>query len=239
MTRRHRPQCRDERAPPAVARSSRSSSTRCSRASRASAGRRCSCRAPVRSCSGCSRTPSATPRSARSRASPPTASSGSWCRSRRSIIGDSVLGAEVRAGTFHFTWLSPTPTWQIVLGRWVGGSFVALVTIAPAAALAAVIAGTPESAARRRSSPPRSAARRTSRCSSRSRRSPAAPRCGHSRSCSSSSGCSARRSPASRSSRRRGSRGRSSSATSRDVPSDVVRTGIPQGGARDRPAGRS
>jgi ABC-2 type transport system permease protein len=57
------------------------------------------------------------------------------------IIGDSVLGAEVRAGTFHFTWLSPTPAWQIVLGRWVGGSIVAVVTIAPAAALAAVMAG--------------------------------------------------------------------------------------------------
>jgi ABC-type transport system involved in multi-copper enzyme maturation permease subunit len=62
------------------------------------------------------------------------------------IIGDSVLGAEVRAGTFHFTWLSPTPAWQIVLGRWVGGSIVALITIAPAAALAALIAGTPETA---------------------------------------------------------------------------------------------
>ena len=62
------------------------------------------------------------------------------------VIGDSVLGAEVRAGTFHFTWLSPTPTWQIVLGRWLGGSFVALVTIAPSCALAAVVAGTPESA---------------------------------------------------------------------------------------------
>jgi ABC-2 type transport system permease protein len=62
------------------------------------------------------------------------------------VIGDSVLGAEVRAGTFHFTWLSPTPAWQIVLGRWLGGSFVALVTIAPAAALAAFIAGSPESA---------------------------------------------------------------------------------------------
>jgi len=59
------------------------------------------------------------------------------------VIGDAVLGAEVRAGTFHFTWLSPTPTWQIVLGRWLGGSFVALVTIAPASALAAVIAGSP------------------------------------------------------------------------------------------------
>jgi ABC-type transport system involved in multi-copper enzyme maturation permease subunit len=62
------------------------------------------------------------------------------------VIGDSVLGAEVRAGTFHFTWLSPTPTWQIVLGRWLGGSMVALVTIAPASALAAVIAGVPGSA---------------------------------------------------------------------------------------------
>jgi ABC-type transport system involved in multi-copper enzyme maturation permease subunit len=57
------------------------------------------------------------------------------------VIGDSVLGAEIRAGTFHFTWLSPTPTWQIVLGRWLGGSFVAVVTIAPATALAAVVGG--------------------------------------------------------------------------------------------------
>ncbi|MEO8267470.1 MAG: ABC transporter permease subunit [Ilumatobacteraceae bacterium] len=57
------------------------------------------------------------------------------------VIGDAVLGAEVRSGTFHFTWLTPVPIWRIVLGRWLGGSFVALVTIAPAAALAAVIAG--------------------------------------------------------------------------------------------------
>jgi ABC-type transport system involved in multi-copper enzyme maturation permease subunit len=62
------------------------------------------------------------------------------------VIGDSVLGAEVRAGTFHFTWLSPTPTWQIVVGRWLGGTMVALVTIAPACALAALVAGSPSSA---------------------------------------------------------------------------------------------
>jgi ABC-type transport system involved in multi-copper enzyme maturation permease subunit len=62
------------------------------------------------------------------------------------IIGDSVLGAEVRSGTFHFTWLSPTPAWEIVLGRWIGGTLIALVTIAPAAALAALLAGSPESA---------------------------------------------------------------------------------------------
>ena len=62
------------------------------------------------------------------------------------VIGDSVLGAEVRAGTFHFTWLSPAPIWQIVLGRWIGGSFVALTTIAPICALAAVVAGVPQDA---------------------------------------------------------------------------------------------
>ena len=62
------------------------------------------------------------------------------------VIGDAVLGAEVRSGTFQFTWLSPAPTWQIVLGRWLGGSIVALVTIAPACALAAVIAGSPANA---------------------------------------------------------------------------------------------
>ncbi len=62
------------------------------------------------------------------------------------VIGDSVLGAEIRAGAFHFTWLSPAPTWQIVVGRWAGGSTVALLTIAPAAALAALVAGSPSSA---------------------------------------------------------------------------------------------
>jgi ABC-type transport system involved in multi-copper enzyme maturation permease subunit len=62
------------------------------------------------------------------------------------VIGDAVLGAEVRGGTFHFTWLSPVPRWQIVIGRWIGGVIVALVTITPATALAAVVAGAPSSA---------------------------------------------------------------------------------------------
>ncbi|HEY3484062.1 MAG TPA: hypothetical protein VGK49_01705 [Ilumatobacteraceae bacterium] len=62
------------------------------------------------------------------------------------MIGDAVLGAEVRAGTFHFTWLSPAPTWQIVIGRWLGGSFIALVTIAPACAVAAIVASSSSSA---------------------------------------------------------------------------------------------
>jgi len=62
------------------------------------------------------------------------------------VVGDSVLGAEMRAGTFHFTWLSPTPLWRIVLGRWLGGSLVAVITIGPACAIAAVVAGTADSA---------------------------------------------------------------------------------------------
>jgi ABC-type transport system involved in multi-copper enzyme maturation permease subunit len=61
------------------------------------------------------------------------------------VIGDAVLGAELRAGTFHFTWLSPAPIWQIVLARWAGGSIVALASIAPATALSAVVGGSPSS----------------------------------------------------------------------------------------------
>jgi len=57
------------------------------------------------------------------------------------VIGDAVLGAEVRSGTFHFTWLTPTGLTQIVVGRWIGGTIVAFVTIVPACALAALIAG--------------------------------------------------------------------------------------------------
>jgi len=62
------------------------------------------------------------------------------------IIGDAVLGAEVRAGTFHFSWRSPVSTWQLVVGRWLGGSLVALVTIVPATALSALVAGVPDAA---------------------------------------------------------------------------------------------
>ncbi|MET0145135.1 MAG: hypothetical protein ABW328_10165 [Ilumatobacteraceae bacterium] len=57
------------------------------------------------------------------------------------VIGDAVLGAEIRGGTFMFTWMTPSPVWQIVLGRWLGGSLVALVTIVPACALAALVSG--------------------------------------------------------------------------------------------------
>ncbi len=60
------------------------------------------------------------------------------------VIGDAVLGAELRAGTLHFTLLSPVPRWTIVVGRWATGTLVAAATLATAGALAAVVAGVPE-----------------------------------------------------------------------------------------------
>ena len=62
------------------------------------------------------------------------------------VIGDAVLGAEVRSGTFAFTWMSPVPTWQIAVGRWIGGTIAAAGTLAVAFALSAVVAGAPETA---------------------------------------------------------------------------------------------
>jgi len=62
------------------------------------------------------------------------------------IIGDAVLGADLRAGTFSFTWLSPVRFPTIVLARWLGGWLVALVTLVPALVLATLVAGVPEGA---------------------------------------------------------------------------------------------
>ncbi len=62
------------------------------------------------------------------------------------VIGDAVLGAEIRAGVFHFTWLSPAPLGLIVVGRWLGGCIATLFTVVPACALAALVAGEPASA---------------------------------------------------------------------------------------------
>ena len=59
------------------------------------------------------------------------------------VIGDAVLGADVRAGNFSLTWLSPVPFSVIAFGRWLGGWLVALVTLVPAMALAALLAGVP------------------------------------------------------------------------------------------------
>jgi hypothetical protein len=62
------------------------------------------------------------------------------------VAGDAVLGAELRSGSFAFTWLSPVPTWQIAVSRWLGGSIVAAGSLAVAFALAAVTAGAAGSA---------------------------------------------------------------------------------------------
>lgn len=62
------------------------------------------------------------------------------------VIGDAVLGAEVRSGTLHFTWLSPVGFPTIVAGRWLAGGGVALAAVAGPVALAAVVAGAPEAA---------------------------------------------------------------------------------------------
>jgi ABC-type transport system involved in multi-copper enzyme maturation permease subunit len=61
------------------------------------------------------------------------------------VVGDAVLGAEVRTGSFTFTWMSPVPTWQIVLGRWIGGSIVAAGCLSVAFGAAAIVAGSPSS----------------------------------------------------------------------------------------------
>ena len=59
------------------------------------------------------------------------------------VIGDAVLGSEVRAGTLHFTWLSPAGFATIVAGRWLAGFAVALAALAVPFGAAALVAGVP------------------------------------------------------------------------------------------------
>ena len=59
------------------------------------------------------------------------------------VIGDAVLGAEVRAGTLHFTWLSPVSFATIVVGRWLAGLIVAGAVLVVPFGLAGVVAGVP------------------------------------------------------------------------------------------------
>jgi len=63
------------------------------------------------------------------------------------VIGDGVLGADIRRGTFVYSWLSPVSMLTLTVGRWLGGSAIAVATMAPAFALAAVVAGAPDAAA--------------------------------------------------------------------------------------------
>ncbi len=62
------------------------------------------------------------------------------------VIGDAVLGAEIRSGSFTFTWMSPVRAWQITVARWLAGTIAAAGSLAAAFALAAVVAGAPERA---------------------------------------------------------------------------------------------
>lgn len=62
------------------------------------------------------------------------------------VVGDAVLGAEVRAGTLHFTWLSPIGFSTIAVGRFLAGWVVATAAVAFPFTAAAVIAGVPEAA---------------------------------------------------------------------------------------------
>jgi ABC-type transport system involved in multi-copper enzyme maturation permease subunit len=61
------------------------------------------------------------------------------------VVSDAVLGAEIRRGAFTFTWMSPVAPWRIVLARWIGGTVFAAGSIALSFAIAALVAGTPDS----------------------------------------------------------------------------------------------
>jgi hypothetical protein len=62
------------------------------------------------------------------------------------VVGDAVMGADMRAGTFAFTWLSPVRFSTIVVGRWLGGWLVTLATLAPAMVAATIVADVPDGA---------------------------------------------------------------------------------------------
>lgn len=59
------------------------------------------------------------------------------------VAGDAVMGAEVRRGTFHFTWISPAPAWSIAIGRWLGGTLIVASVSALAFAGSGFVAGAP------------------------------------------------------------------------------------------------
>ncbi len=63
------------------------------------------------------------------------------------IVGDAVLGAEIRSGTFTLTWLSPLRVRTVVVTRWLAGWLLASLVLVPAVALAALAAGAPGAAA--------------------------------------------------------------------------------------------
>jgi hypothetical protein len=62
------------------------------------------------------------------------------------VVGDAVLGAEVRSGTFSLTWLSPASFRTIVIARWLAGWLIASAALVPAMVLATLAAQLPEAA---------------------------------------------------------------------------------------------
>lgn len=62
------------------------------------------------------------------------------------VVGDALLGAEIRSGVFAFTWLSPVRYATIIVGRWLGGCLIAAAIVVPAVIASAVVAGAPSSA---------------------------------------------------------------------------------------------
>lgn len=62
------------------------------------------------------------------------------------VVGDALLGAEIRSGVFAFTWLSPVSYATIVVGRWLGGCILAGTILVPAAVVSALVSGAPSSA---------------------------------------------------------------------------------------------
>ncbi len=62
------------------------------------------------------------------------------------VLGDALLGAEIRSGVFAFTWLSPVRYSTIIVGRWLGGCAIAIAILVPAVVVGAVVAGAPSAA---------------------------------------------------------------------------------------------
>jgi ABC-type transport system involved in multi-copper enzyme maturation permease subunit len=63
------------------------------------------------------------------------------------VVGDAVLGAEIRSGVFAFTWLSPARLTTILLGRWLAGTLITCLALVPAVVIAAIVGGAPEAGA--------------------------------------------------------------------------------------------
>jgi ABC-type transport system involved in multi-copper enzyme maturation permease subunit len=60
------------------------------------------------------------------------------------VVGDALLGSEIRSGVFTFTWLSPVRLETILLGRWIAGTAITSVALVPAVVLASSVGGASE-----------------------------------------------------------------------------------------------